>query len=203
MWCSWEFKFVELDDSFSTGSSIMPQKKNPDITELIRGKTGRVYGDLMNILTVMKGLPLAYNKDMQEDKEAVFDSIDTINICIKTLIPMIETMKVLKENMKTAASKGFINATDCADYLVKKGIPFREAYKITGNIVAYCIEKGKTLETLSLEEYKQNSNKFEEDIYKEIDLINCVNKRNLIGGPSPNQVKKHIEEIRDILKMWG
>lgn len=179
LWCSWEFKFIELDDSFSTGSSIMPQKKNPDITELIRGKTGRVYGDLMSILTVMKGLPLAYNKDMQEDKEAVFDSVDTVNVCIKTLIPMLDTMKVLKENMKSAAQKGFINATDCADYLVKKGLPFREAYKVTGNIVAYCIDNNKTLETLTLNEYKKINDLFEEDIYSAIDLINCVNKRNI------------------------
>jgi len=199
LWCSWEFKFIELDDSFSTGSSIMPQKKNPDITELIRGKTGRVYGDLMTILTVMKGLPLAYNKDMQEDKEAIFDSIDTVNICIKTLIPMLDTINVLKDNMKLAAEKGFINATDCADYLVKKGLPFRDAYKATGSIVGFCIDNHKTLETLTLGEYKKVSDLFEEDIFEAIDLVNCVNKRNVIGGPSKEQVEKHIDSIKKTL----
>lgn len=199
LWCSWEFKFIELDDSFSTGSSIMPQKKNPDITELIRGKTGRVYGDLIAILTVMKGLPLAYNKDMQEDKEAIFDSIDTVNICVKTLIPMLDTMNVLKENMKLAAEKGFINATDCADYLTKKGLPFRDAYKVTGNIVAYCIDNNKTLETLSLDEYVKINGLFDKDIFEVIDLTNCVNKRNVIGSPSKEQVKKHIDIIKKTL----
>lgn len=196
MWCSWEFKFIELDDAFSTGSSIMPQKKNPDITELIRGKTGRVYGDLMTLLTVMKGIPLAYNKDMQEDKEAIFDALDTVNICIFTLIPMVKTMKVLKDNMKKAATKGFINATDCADYLVKKGMPFRDAYKTTGNLVAYCIDNNKTLDTLKIEEYKNISCLFDDDIYESIDLINCVKLRNVVGGPSPEQVKKHIEQTK-------
>lgn len=194
MWCSWEFKFVELDDAFSTGSSIMPQKKNPDITELVRGKTGRVYGDLITMLTVMKGLPLAYNKDMQEDKQALFDSIDTVKICIRTLIPMIETMKVLKENMKKAAQKGFINATDCADYLAKKGLPFREAYKITGQIVGMCVEKNKTLDELELDEFKEVCDLFEKDIYEQIDLINCVKSRKTIGGPAPEVVEKHIKE---------
>ena len=193
MWCSWEFKFIELDDAFSTGSSIMPQKKNPDITELVRGKTGRVYGDLITMLTVMKGLPLAYNKDMQEDKEAIFDSIDTVKICITTLIPMIETMKVLKENMKKAAQKGFINATDCADYLVRKGMPFRDAYNVTGQIVALCNEQDKTLDTLELEEYKKICNLFEEDIYQAIDLINCVNSRKVPGGPAAEAVAKRIQ----------
>lgn len=197
LYCSWEFKFLELDDAFSTGSSIMPQKKNPDITELIRGKTGRTYGNLMALLTLMKGLPLAYNKDMQEDKEAIFDSIDTVKNCIKTLIPMIKTMNVLKENMKKAAETGFINATDCADYLVNKGIPFREAYKITGEIVGYCIDNNKILENLELEKYKEFSDKFENDIYDEIDLINCINKRNIIGGPAPEQVKQHIEKLKN------
>lgn len=197
LYCSWEFKFLELDDAFSTGSSIMPQKKNPDITELIRGKTGRTYGNLMAFLTLMKGLPLAYNKDMQEDKEAIFDSIDTVKNCIKTLIPMIKTMNVLKENMKKAAETGFINATDCADYLVNKGIPFREAYKITGEIVGYCIDNNKILENLELEKYKEFSDKFENDIYDEIDLINCINKRNIIGGPAPEQVKQHIEKLKN------
>ena len=154
LWCSWEFKFIELDDAFSTGSSIMPQKKNPDIAELVRGKSGRVFGDLMTLLTVMKGIPLAYNKDMQEDKEAIFDAFDTVKMCITTFIPMLDTMTVLKDNMRAAAAKGFINATDCADYLVKKGLPFRDAYKATGTLVAKCIEKGETLETLPLEEYK-------------------------------------------------
>lgn len=197
MWCSWEFKFVELDDAFSTGSSIMPQKKNPDITELIRGKTGRVYGDLTTLLTVLKGLPLAYNKDLQEDKEAIFDAIDTADICIKTLIPMVDTMKVLKENMKKAAQKGFINATDCADYLVRKGMPFRDAYKITGKLVAYCIENDKTLDTLTIEEYNNLSELFDSSIYESIDLMNCVKLRNVPGGPAPEQVKKHIEIIKN------
>ncbi len=199
MWCSWEFKFIELDDAFSTGSSIMPQKKNPDITELVRGKTGRVYGDLMGILTMMKGLPLAYNKDMQEDKEFIFDSTDTVKICLTTLIPMIDTMKVLKENMKKAALKGFINATDCADYLVRKGIPFRDAYKATGTLVAYAIDNDKTLDELNLDEYRKISDKFDEDIYKAIDLKTCVINRNVIGGPAPEQVKKRIKEVKEIL----
>ena len=141
LWCSWEFKFIELDDAFATGSSIMPQKKNPDVTELIRGKSGRVFGDLITLLTMMKGLPLAYNKDMQEDKEAIFDAVDTVKLCLSTLIPLLQTMRVNKENMRAAAAKGFINATDCADYLVKKGMPFRDAYKITGQLVAQCIAK--------------------------------------------------------------
>ena len=180
LWSSWEFKFIELDDSFSTGSSIMPQKKNPDITELVRGKTGRVYGNLMQGLTMMKGLPLAYNKDMQEDKEAVFDSCETAKICLKTITPMLDTMKVLKENMVKAAKKGYINATDCADYLTKRGVPFRESYKITGEIVKDAIEKDITLDEMSIEEYKKFSNVFEEDVYKAIDLMECVKKRKLI-----------------------
>lgn len=199
LWCSWEFKFIELDDAFSTGSSIMPQKKNPDIAELIRGKTGRVYGDLITLLTMMKGIPLAYNKDMQEDKEAIFDSIDTIKICIETLIPMLKTMKVLKQNMKNAASKGFINATDCADYLVKKGIPFRKAYKIVGQIVSYCIDNNTTLEDLQMEQYKKFDNNFESDIYDAISLEKCVTNRNTVGGPSPSQVKSRIEQVKEIL----
>lgn len=196
LWCSWEFKFIELDDAFSTGSSIMPQKKNPDIAELIRGKTGRVYGDLITLLTMIKGLPLAYNKDMQEDKEAIFDSIDTVKICIITLIPMIDTIKILKQNMRNAASKGFINATDCADYLVKKGIPFRKAYKIVGQIVSFCIEKNITLEEMQIEDYKKFDDNFESDIYNEISLEKCVTNRNVIGGPSPIQVTKRIEEVK-------
>lgn len=199
LWCSWEFKFIELDDAFSTGSSIMPQKKNPDIAELIRGKTGRVYGDLITLLTMMKGIPLAYNKDMQEDKEAIFDSIDTAKICIKTLIPMLDTMKVLKKNMRNAASKGFINATDCADYLVKKGIPFRKAYKIVGQIVSFCIENDITLEEMQIEDYKKFDNNFDKDIYNEISLEKCVINRNIIGGPSPIQVSKRIAEVKEIL----
>ncbi len=199
LWCSWEFKFVELDDSFSTGSSIMPQKKNPDITELIRGKTGRVYGNLVTLLTMMKGLPLAYNKDMQEDKEAIFESIDTVKICLETIMPMIETMRVNKENMKNSALKGFINATDCADYLVRKGIPFRDAYKITGEIIAYCIDNNKDLDSLTLEEYRNKSDKFDEDIYEAVNLIGCVMNRNVIGGPSPIEVKKRIDEVKEII----
>lgn len=199
LWSSWEFKFVEIDDAFATGSSIMPQKKNPDIPELVRGKTGRVYGNLITLLTVMKGLPLAYNKDMQEDKEAIFDSIDTVKICIETLIPMIETMTVLKENMKMAAQKGFINATDCADYLVRKGMPFRDAYKTTGKIVAICTEQNKTLDTLELDEYKNACNLFEDDIYQAIDLMNCVNSRKIPGGPAAEVVAKRIDEIKNII----
>lgn len=200
MWCSWEFKFIELDDAFSTGSSIMPQKKNPDIAELIRGKTGRVYGNLVQILVTMKGLPLAYNKDMQEDKEGIFDSIDTVKICISTIIPMIDTFKVIKENMRKAANKGFINATDCADYLTKKQIPFRKAYKIIGNLVAYCIEKNKTLEDLTLDEYKNIDKTFEKDIYDTIKLENCIKNRNLIGGPSNKTVEQRIEEVNNFLE---
>ena len=200
MWCSWEFKFIELDDAFSTGSSIMPQKKNPDIAELIRGKTGRVYGNLVQILVTMKGLPLAYNKDMQEDKEGIFDSIDTVKICISTIIPMIDTFKVIKENMRKAANKGFINATDCADYLTKKQIPFRKAYKIVGNLVAYCIEKNKTLEDLTLDEYKNIDKTFEKDIYDAIKLENCIKNRNLIGGPSNKTVEQRIEEVNNFLE---
>ena len=179
LWCSWEFKFVELDDAFSTGSSIMPQKKNPDIAELVMGQSGRVFGDLMTLLTVMKGLPLAYNKDMQEDKDAIFDAFDTVKICLTTLIPMIETMRAIPENMRKAAAGGFINATDCADYLVSKGLPFRDAYKATGALVAYCIKEGKTLETLSLEEYKAVCDSFDDGVYDAIKLENCVSRRGM------------------------
>lgn len=199
LWCSWEFKFIELDDAYATGSSIMPQKKNPDITELIRGKTGRVYGDLTTLLTMMKGLSLAYNKDMQEDKEAIFDAIDTVKLCLSTFIPMIETMKVIPENMRNAAAKGFINATDCADYLVKKGLPFRDAYKITGTLVHTCIEKDLTLETLPLEEYRALCDTFEEDVYDAISLETCVMQRKAAGGPAPETVKAQIEYVRDKL----
>ncbi len=193
MWCSWEFKFIELDDAFSTGSSIMPQKKNPDVTELIRGKTARVIGDNMMLLTMMKGLPLAYNKDMQEDKEAIFDAVDNIKLCLVTFIPMLDTMRVLKENMRKAAAKGFINATDCADYLVKKGMPFRTAYKITGGLVALCISKNTTLEELPLEDYKAQSELFDNDVYKAISLDTCVKERKSYGGPAPESVLTQIE----------
>mgnify|MGYP000882017417 FL=1 len=195
LWCSWEFKFIELDDAFSTGSSIMPQKKNPDIAELVRGKCGRAIGDLTTLLTMMKGLPLAYNKDMQEDKEAIFDAIDTLNMCLTAFIPMIDTMKVLPKNMRNAAARGFINATDCADYLVLKGIPFRDAYKITGEIVAYCIENNLTLETLSIDNYKKFDEHFEDGIYDAISLENCVNGRKVKGGPAPQNVQKEAEKI--------
>lgn len=195
LWCSWEFKFIELDDSYATGSSIMPQKKNPDITELIRGKTGRVYGDLMTLLTMMKGTPLAYNKDMQEDKEAIFDAIDTVKLCLITFDPMLATMKVSEKNMRAAAAKGFINATDCADYLVKKGMPFRDAYKITGTLVHTCIEKGYTLETLNIEEYRKLSDIFDIDIYDHISLDACVMQRRSEGGPAPECVKNQIAYI--------
>lgn len=193
MWCSWEFKFIELDDAFSTGSSIMPQKKNPDVTELIRGKTARVIGDNMTLLTMMKGLPLAYNKDMQEDKEAIFDAVDNIKLCLVTFIPMLDTMRVLKDNMRKAAAKGFINATDCADYLVKKDMPFRTAYKITGGLVALCISKNTTLEELPLDDYKAASELFDNDVYAAISLETCVKERKSYGGPSPESVLAQIE----------
>jgi len=196
LWCSWEFKFIELDDAFSTGSSIMPQKKNPDIAELVRGKTARVYGDLMTLLAMMKSLPLAYNKDMQEDKEAIFDAVDTVKLCLTTFTPMLATVTVLKDNMKQAAAKGFINATDCADYLVRKGIAFRDAYKITGQLVALCIDTGHTLDSLPLEQYQALCPAFEADIYDAIDMIRCVTDRAVIGGPSPDSVRHQIEEAR-------
>ena len=199
LWCSWEFKFIELDDAYATGSSIMPQKKNPDITELIRGKTARVYGDLNTLLTMMKGLPLAYNKDMQEDKEAIFDAVDTVKLCIGTCIPMVETMRVCTENMRAAAAKGFINATDCADYLVKKGMPFRDAYKISGTLVARCIQEGKTLETLPLESFQELSPLFTEDVYTAISLETCVKGRISQGGPSPEAVAKQIAAAKVLL----
>ncbi len=197
LWSSWEFKFVELSDSFTTGSSIMPQKKNPDMAELVRGKTARVYGDLMATLTMLKGLPLAYNKDMQEDKESIFDACETVKMCLKVFAPMIETMKVKAENMKKAASEGFINATDLADYLVKKGLPFRSAYKISGSIVAYCIENKLILETLPLEKYKEYSDLFENDVYDDIDLTTCVNKRVSVGGTSVESVEIQIKYVKE------
>ena len=200
MWCSWEFKFIELDDAFSTGSSIMPQKKNPDIAELVRGKSGRVFGDLVAMLTALKGLPLAYNKDMQEDKEAVFDAVDTVLICVDTFSAMLDTIKVYKENMRAAAAKGFINATDCADYLVYKGLPFRDAYKAVGTLVALCIDKGETLETLPIDEYKAICDTFDNDIYEAISLDKCVMRRTVKGGPAPECVKAEIEIMRGNLK---
>ncbi|MBQ7202947.1 MAG: argininosuccinate lyase [Eubacterium sp.] len=199
MWCSWEFKFVELDDAFSTGSSIMPQKKNPDIAELVRGKSGRVFGDLTTLLTVMKGIALAYNKDMQEDKEAIFDAVDTVKMCLNAFTPMIDTMTVLKDNMRLAAAKGFINATDCADYLVGKGLPFRDAYKATGELVALCIDKGLTLETLPLEEYKAVCDLFDDKVYEAINLEKCVADRLVEGGPSIQSVEKQIENTKKVL----
>lgn len=197
MWCSWEFKFVELDDAFSTGSSIMPQKKNPDIAELVRGKSGRVFGDLTTLLTMMKGIALAYNKDMQEDKEAIFDAVDTVKMCLNAFIPMIDTMTVLKENMRNAAAKGFINATDCADYLVGKGLPFRDAYKCTGELVALCIDKGLTLESLPLEEYQKVCSLFDSEVYTAINLEKCVNDRKVVGSPCPENVMMQIKMARD------
>ncbi len=201
LWCSWEFKFIELDDAFSTGSSIMPQKKNPDICELVRGKTGRVYGDLMGMLTTLKGIPLAYNKDMQEDKEGVFDAIDTVKQCLTVIAPMLETMTVKKENMAKAGEKGFINATDCADYLTKKGMAFRDAYKLTGGMVSDCIAKDKTLSQLTMEELKAYSDLFDTDFYEAIDLLNAVNKRDIPGGPSASQVKKQCESMKHFLEV--
>ena len=193
---------IELDDAFTTGSSIMPQKKNPDVTELIRGKTGRVYGDLNTLLVMMKGIPLAYNKDMQEDKEAIFDAVDTLELCLKTVTPMLDTMKTLPANMRRAAAKGFINATDCADYLTKKGMPFRDAYKLTGCMVSDCISKDKTLEELTLDEFKGYSALFENDIYDAIDLIKCCEGRTSYGGPSEASVKKQIELASAQLGAW-
>ncbi|MBP1544813.1 MAG: argininosuccinate lyase [Oscillospiraceae bacterium] len=200
MWSSWEFKFIELDDAYSTGSSIMPQKKNPDVTELIRGKTGRVIGDNVTLLTMMKGLPLAYNKDMQEDKEAIFDAVDTIKMCLIPFIPMLETMKLYKDNMRKAAAKGFINATDCADYLVKKGMPFRDTNKITGGLVAHCISLDTTLEELPLEDYKKQTDLFDNDVYEAISLNTCVMERKSYGGPAPESVRAQIEITRKKLE---
>ena len=200
LWSSWEFQFIELPDAYTTGSSIMPQKKNPDMAELVRGKTGRVYGDLMGILTVLKGLPLAYNKDMQEDKEGVFDACDTAKMCLEVMAGMLPGMKARTDRMLKAASGGFINATDLADYLVTKGLPFRSAYKISGALVGKCIKEGKTLETLSLEEYKEASPLIEADIYEAIDLANCVSKRVSAGGSSVQSVEKQILAVRGELE---
>ena len=200
LWASWEFRFVGIADAYTTGSSIMPQKRNADMAELIRGKTGRVYGDLMGLLTVLKGLPLAYNKDMQEDKEGVFDAVDTVKMCLSVMTPMIATMDVYTDNMLRAAKTGFINATDLADYMTKKGVPFRAAYKVTGQIVAACMAAGKTLEDLTLAEYQEYSDVFEEDLYKAIDLKTCVETRISEGGTSVSSVEKQIALVREALK---
>ncbi len=200
LWCSSEFGFIELDDAFSTGSSIMPQKKNPDIAELVRGKTGRVYGDLVTLLTMLKGIPLAYNKDMQEDKEAIFDAIDNVKLCIELFTSMIATMTIKTEKLRGAASLGFINATDCADYLTKKGMPFRDAYKISGRLVAYCIDHGTDFESLTMEEYKEFSEMFEADVYEAVNLENCVNCRMVYGGPSVQSTTRQIELIKNYIQ---
>ena len=195
-WCSWEFKFVELDDAYSTGSSIMPQKKNPDVAELVRGKTGRVYGSLVTLLTVMKGLPLAYNKDMQEDKEPVFDAVDTVEMCLPVFTAMLDTLTVLDKNMRKAASGGFINATDCADYLTKKGMPFREAYMVVGRLVSMCIKTGETLDTLPLKDFRSVCGIFDADVYQALELKTCVNERKVYGGPAKEAVEKQIANIK-------
>ena len=200
LWCSWEFKFVEMDDAYSTGSSIMPQKKNPDVAELVRGKTGRVYGSLITLLTVMKGLPLAYNKDMQEDKEPVFDAIDTVELCIPVFAAMLKTMTVLPKNMRKAASGGFINATDCADYLTRKGMPFREAYMIVGRLVNNCLKSGDTLDTLTLRDFRAVSNLFDGDIYDALALKTCVNERKVMGGPAEQEVLRQIAYIEKFVE---
>ena len=199
LFSSWEFKFIELSDAYTTGSSIMPQKKNPDMAELIRGKSGRVFGDLVALLTTLKGLPLAYNKDMQEDKEGVFDAVDTAKACLEVLTPMLATMRVNKERMLEAAKGGFIAATDLADYLVGRGLPFRSAYKTAGQIVALCIAEGKSLDTLTLDEYRGFSPLFEEGVYAAIDLLACVSRRTSLGGTSPDSVRAQVKEIREIL----
>ena len=200
LWCSWEFKFIELDDAYATGSSIMPQKKNPDVAELVRGKTGRVYGDLMSLLTAMKGLPLAYNKDMQEDKEPVFDAVDTVEMCLPVFAAMLDTMTVRTDNMRKAAGHGFINATDCADYLTKKGMPFRDAYTVTGHLVAQCTAAGKTLEELTLPELKAASDLFEADVYDALNLENCMALRNSYGGPAVAETTRQIAEMEAFIQ---
>ena len=199
LWCSWEFKYVELDDAYSTGSSIMPQKKNPDVAELVRGKTGRVYGDLITLLTMMKGLPLAYNKDMQEDKEALFDAIDTVEECLPVFAAMVNTLSVRRHNMERAAAGGFINATDCADYLVKKGMPFREAYMIVGRLVNMCIKSGENLETLTLRDFCAICDLFDSDVYEALELRHCVHERKVYGGPSKDDVTRQIQSIKDFV----
>lgn len=200
LWSSQEFKFIEMDDAYSTGSSIMPQKKNPDVAELIRGKTGRVYGNLVAILTTMKSLPLAYNKDMQEDKEGLFDTVDTVKKCLLVFTPMLKSITINKEKMLEAAKGGFTNATDLADYLVKKGLPFRDAHEVSGKLVAYCLKINKSLDVLSLEELQQFSKMIEEDIYQAIDVLNCVDNRKVIGGPAKEQVQFSIEKGRAYLR---
>ena len=200
LWCSWEFKFVELSDAYTTGSSIMPQKKNPDMAELVRGKTGRVYGDLMGLLTTLKGIPLAYNKDMQEDKESIFDAVDTVKMCVQVFEGMVATMSANKENMLRAAQKGFINATDLADYLVKKGMPFRSAYKISGGLVAHCIRENTVLEELPLEVYREQSDLFDTDLYDAISLRTCVETRISEGGTSLASVQAQIAYMKEQLK---
>lgn len=199
LWCSWEFQFITLDDAYATGSSIMPQKKNPDVAELVRGKTGRVYGDLMTLLTVMKALPLAYNKDMQEDKEPVFDAIDTVEMCLPVFGAMLQTLTIRPKNMAKAAAGGFINATDCADYLVKKGMPFREAYMIVGRLVNMCIRSGENLETLTLRDFRAISDLFDSDVYEALELKHCVHERKVYGGPSKDDVTRQIQYIKDFV----
>ena len=199
LWCSWEFKYADLDDAYSTGSSIMPQKKNPDVAELVRGKTGRVYGDLMTLLTVMKALPLAYNKDMQEDKEPVFDAIDTVEMCLPVFGAMLQTLTIRPKNMAKAAAGGFINATDCADYLVKKGMPFREAYMIVGRLVNMCIRSGENLETLTLRDFRAISDLFDSDVYEALELKHCVHERKVYGGPSKDDVTRQIQYNKDFV----
>ena len=200
LWCSWEFKFVDLDDAYSTGSSIMPQKKNPDVAELVRGKTGRVYGSLMTMLTVMKALPLAYNKDMQEDKESLFDAVDTVRLCLPVFSAMVDTLTVRAGDMAQAASGGFINATDCADYLVRKGLPFREAYMIVGQLVSLCIRKGETLDILPLNRFQEISPLFEQDIYEALSLQTCVANRRVWGGPARESVEKQIALMEEFVQ---
>ena len=200
LWSSNEFGFIELDDAYSTGSSIMPQKKNPDVAELARGKSGRVFGSLMGLLTMLKGLPLAYNKDMQEDKEQIFDALDTVKMCLPVFCGMLSTMKVRKENMRKGAKGGFTNATDVADYLVKKGLPFRDAHAVVGRMVAYCLDTNKVIDALSMDEFKGFSALFEDDIYTAISLETCVNQRSIPGGPAPETVKKVIEEYKKLFK---
>ena len=200
LWCSGEFAYIELDDAYSTGSSIMPQKKNPDVAELVRGKTGRVYGSLISLLTMMKGIPLAYNKDMQEDKEAIFNAVDTVRLCLPVFTKMLDTMKINKENMFNAAKGGFTNATDIADYLVKKGMPFRDCHEIIGRMVAYCIGKNKNIDDMSLDELKTFSDKFENDVYDAISLKTCVNERKVIGGPAKESVIEQIKMGRNFIE---
>ena len=200
LWCSWEFQFITLDDAYATGSSIMPQKKNPDVAELVRGKTGRVYGALITLLTVMKGIPLAYNKDMQEDKEPVFDTIDTVELCLPVFTAMIDTLTVNRANMRRAANGGFISATDCADYLAKKGMPFREAYGIVGKLVGHCMDTGHSLETLPLEEYQKVSPYFQADVYDALSLETCVEGRKVYGGPAPEAVKVQMEHLKQFIQ---